>query len=97
MTTFLLVAAVLVLLLVAVALLRLLWGAGDVDRMLAAQLLGTGGIAALLLFGAATGGHPAIDVALVLALLATFASMAFAKGAAEPRPPAFAKGAAERR
>jgi multicomponent Na+:H+ antiporter subunit F len=47
--------------------------------MMAAQLLGTGGIAALLLLGAATGEAAAIDVALTLALLAAFASIAFVK------------------
>ena len=59
--------------------------AADRHRALeaAAQLLGTGGIAALLL--AAGGGLPAAaDVALTLALLAAFASMAFAKSGVSP-------------
>ena len=46
---------------------------------MAAQLIGTGGIAALLLLGAVTGVPAAIDVALTLALLATFAAIAFVK------------------
>ncbi len=46
---------------------------------MAAQLLGTGGIASLLLLGAATGEAAAIDVALTLALLAAFASIAFVR------------------
>ncbi len=51
----------------------------DVDRVMAAQLLGTGGIAGLLLLGAATATAAAIDVALTLALLAAFVSIAFVK------------------
>lgn len=46
--------------------------------MMAAQLLGTGGIAVLLL-AAGSGLPAAADVALTLALLAAFASVAFVK------------------
>jgi multicomponent Na+:H+ antiporter subunit F len=81
MTEFLLAASGFVLLMVAVGLARILRGPGDADRMMAAQLLGTGGIAALLLLGAATGEEAAVDVALTLALLAAFASIAFVKAA----------------
>jgi multicomponent Na+:H+ antiporter subunit F len=46
--------------------------------MMAAQLLGTGGIAVLLL--AAGGGlTAAVDVALTLSLLAAFAAVTFVK------------------
>jgi len=79
MSTFLLAAAAFVLAMVALGLSRVLYGPGDADRMMAAQLLGTGGIAALLLGGAATGEPARTDVALTLALLATFASIAFVK------------------
>jgi multicomponent Na+:H+ antiporter subunit F len=79
MPEFLLAAATFVLLTVAVGLLRILLGPGDADRLMAAQLLGTGGIAAVLLLGAASGEAAAIDVALTLALLAAFASFAFVK------------------
>jgi multicomponent Na+:H+ antiporter subunit F len=82
MVKFLLVAAVFVLATVAVGLLRVLRGPGDADRMMAAQLLGTGGIATLLLLGAATRTPAAVDVALTLALLAAFTSAAFATSAA---------------
>lgn len=82
MTAFLLVAAGVVLATVALGLARILWGPGDADRMMAAQLLGTGGVAALLLLGAATGVDGAVDVALTVALLAAFASVAFFKSAA---------------
>ena len=79
MTEFLLSASGFVLSMVAVGLARILRGPGDADRMMAAQLLGTGGIAALLLLGAATGEEAVVDVALTLALLAAFASIAFVK------------------
>jgi multicomponent Na+:H+ antiporter subunit F len=81
-TEFLLGAAGLVLLTVAVGLVRILGGPGNVDRTMAAQLLGTGGIASLLLVAAATGVRGAEDVALGLALLAAFASVAFVNSAA---------------
>jgi multicomponent Na+:H+ antiporter subunit F len=81
MADFLLGAAVFVLLMVAIGLVRILRGPGDADRLMATQLLGTGGIAALLLLGAATGTAAVVDVALTLALLAAFASFAFVKAA----------------
>ena len=79
MRDFLLAAGGFVLTMVALGLVRILRGPGDADRMMAAQLFGTGGIAALLLTGAATGQAARADVALTLALLATFASIAFVK------------------
>jgi multicomponent Na+:H+ antiporter subunit F len=82
MSGFLLAAAGFVLATVALGLARILRGPGDADRMMAAQLLGTGGVAALLLLGAATGVDGAVDVALTIALLAAFASVAFFKSAA---------------
>jgi multicomponent Na+:H+ antiporter subunit F len=80
MTDFLFVAAGLVLAMVALGLARILWGPGDADRIMAAQLLGTGGIAALLLLSEATSVPAGVDVALTLALLAAFISVAFVKG-----------------
>ena len=53
MADFLLAAAGFVLATVALGLLRILRGPGDADRVMAAQLLGTGGIAALLLLAEA--------------------------------------------
>ena len=70
MAEFLLSAAAFVVLMVALGLVRVARGPGDADRMMAAQLLGTGAIGALLLFGAATGEGAVFDVALTLALLA---------------------------
>jgi multicomponent Na+:H+ antiporter subunit F len=82
MPDFLLAAAGFVLLIVALGLVRIIRGPGDADRIMAAQLLGTGGIAVLLLLGEATSAPAAVDVALILALLAAFVSVAFVKGAA---------------
>lgn len=82
MNEFLLGAAGLVLLFTALSLLRLSRRASDIDRILAAQLIGTGGVAILLLIGAASDEPAAIDVALSLALLAAMASIAFVKAAA---------------
>ena len=81
MADFFLAAAAFVLAVTAAGLWRVLRGPGAADRMMAAQLLGTGGIATLLLLGAATGMPAVVDVALTLALLATFASIGFVKGA----------------
>jgi multicomponent Na+:H+ antiporter subunit F len=78
-TAYLLAAAVFVLAMVAIGLARVLRGPGDADRIMAAQLLGTGGIAALLLVGVAAGEPAVIDVALTLALLAAYVSIAFVK------------------
>ena len=79
MGEFLLAAAGFVLALTALGLVRVLRGPGDADRMMAAQLLGSGGIGALLLGGAAIGDSSVIDVSLTLAVLAAFASIAFVK------------------
>jgi multicomponent Na+:H+ antiporter subunit F len=56
--------------------------------MMAAQLLGTGAIGALLLFSAASGESAVVDVALTLALLSAFASIAFVKFAVQQDRPA---------
>ena len=83
MTEYLLLAAGCVLATVALGLVRILRGPSTADRLMALQLLGTGGIAALLLLGAATGEAAVVDVALTLALLAAFASFAFVKAASD--------------
>lgn len=81
MADFLLGAAGFVLAMVALGLVRILRGPGDADRIMAAQLLGTGGIAALLLLAEPMNVPAAVDVALILALLAAFVSVAFVKAA----------------
>ena len=78
MAELLLATAALVLAYVAAGLLRVLRGPTDADRMMAAQLLGTGGIATLLLLAAATGEWVLLDVGLAFAVLAAFAAAAFA-------------------
>ena len=79
MADFLLIAACAILAMVALAMFLVMRGTVDADRMMAVQLLGTGGIAVVLLAGSATGQSAVIDVALVLALLAAFAGLAFVK------------------
>jgi len=89
MLEFLIAAAVIVIVTVAAGLARVLRGPGNAERMMAAQLLGTGGIAALILFGEATDYGAAVDLALTLAMLAAFASIAFIKkGSYTERPDA---------
>jgi multicomponent Na+:H+ antiporter subunit F len=78
MDEFLLAAAGLILAMVALGLVRILRGPTDADRVMAAQLLGTGGSAALLLVAVATATAAVVDVALTLALVAAFAAAAFA-------------------
>jgi multicomponent Na+:H+ antiporter subunit F len=77
MTEFLMAAAVFVLAMVALGLGRILYGPAKADRLMGAQLLASGGMAALLLFGSASQTPAVLDVALVLALLAAFVSIAF--------------------
>jgi multicomponent Na+:H+ antiporter subunit F len=81
MAEFLLAASAFVLAMTALGLARVLRGPTDADRMMSAQLLGTGGVGALLLFGVATDASATVDVALTLALLAAFASIGFIKTA----------------
>ncbi len=80
--------ATVLLLSLAGALWRVWSGPSQADRMMAAQLVGTGGVGVVLLLAAA-GDWAMIDVAVVLALLAAFAAVAFVKaqtpqGAGDP-------------
>ena len=70
--------AVIVLGTVALGLVRVLRGPAQADRLMAAQLLGTGGMAVLALIAAATDTPAVVDVALVLAILAAFVTATFA-------------------
>lgn len=74
----LVIAAIIALVTVAVALVRILHGPSRIDRMMAVQLLGSGGVTVLLLLAVATDTAALIDVALTLALLAAFASITLA-------------------
>lgn len=77
-------AALFILAATAIALFRILRSGVVAERMMAVQLLGTGGAAALLLLGAAAGSAATSDVALLLALFAAFSCVAFVLGAGEP-------------
>lgn len=81
MADFYLAVATFILAMVALGLLRIVRGPATADRMMAAQLLGTGGVAISLLFSVATANPSIVDVALLLALLAAFASVAFVRDA----------------
>ncbi len=66
---------------VAAGLVRLLLGPGIADRLMAVQLLGTGSAGMLLLSASAVPMAGAVDVALVLGLLAALVSVALVKSA----------------
>ncbi len=80
MAEFLFAAAAIVLVLTGLALARMLWGPSPADRMMAAQLLGTGGGAIAILVAIASGMTAMLDIALTLALLAAFAAVALTLG-----------------
>jgi multicomponent Na+:H+ antiporter subunit F len=84
MADFLIAAAGSVLATVALGLVRIFLGPARADRIMAAQLLGTGGIAVLLLLARAIPMPGMVDVAIALGLLAAFVSVAFAKAAGDP-------------
>lgn len=69
--------ALLLLLTLVAGLWRVLRGPTPADRMLAAQLFSTTAVACLLLLAQAFGQASLRDVALVFALLATLAAVAF--------------------
>lgn len=84
MSLFSLIGALILLLTTAAGMARILRGPTAGDRMLAAQLFGTTGVAILLLLSAATGREALIDVGLVFALLAAVATVAFVRQRALP-------------
>lgn len=84
MSAFLFGAAAFVVCSVALGLFRVLWGPDPADRLMAAQLAGSGGGAALMLLAAALQAPPIVDVALMLAILATLASVGFVNKASDP-------------
>lgn len=77
MTGFYFIAALAILLSLAGGLARVFRGPGSADRLMAAQLAGSGGVAVLLLAAAAMGQPAIIDVALMLGILAVFATVGF--------------------
>ena len=85
MTSFLFGAAVFLLAMVAIGLFVILRRPAEVDHMMAAQLLGTGGVAMLLLLAVALETPSIVDVALLLSLFAAFAAVAFVRNASDPQ------------
>ena len=77
--TIILASLPLLLLTLAIGLARAMLGPSLQDRMLSVQLLGTGGVAVLLLLASLLKAPALIDVALVLALLAAVAVAALTR------------------
>jgi multicomponent Na+:H+ antiporter subunit F len=72
-----LILAAFLMLNIAAGLIRVLRGPTAADRMLAAQLFGTAGVALALLLAEVQAAAALRDVALVFALLAALATVAF--------------------
>jgi multicomponent Na+:H+ antiporter subunit F len=79
MKEFYLILAAFLMLNIAAGLIRVLRGPTAADRMLAAQLFGTAGVALTLLLAEVQAEAALRDVALVLALLAALATVAFVR------------------
>jgi multicomponent Na+:H+ antiporter subunit F len=79
MTSLYLVFALLLLLSIVLGLVRVVRGPTAADRMLAAQLFGTTGVAVVLLLGRAFAVPAYWDFALVFALLAGVTGIAFVR------------------
>lgn len=79
MTTFYLALVLFLLLNLAAGLLRVQRGPTRSDRMVAAMLFGTTGVAILLLLSEVTGRGALVDVALVFSLLAAVNTIAFVR------------------
>jgi multicomponent Na+:H+ antiporter subunit F len=71
--------ALLILISVVVGLIRILRGPTAADRMLAAQLFGSGGVAILLILAQAMQMPSLVDVALIYALLAAVTMVVFVR------------------
>ena len=79
MTTFYLALVLFLLLNLAAGLVRVQRGPTQSDRMVAAMLFGTTGVAILLLLAEVTDQGALIDVALVFSLLAAINTIAFVR------------------
>lgn len=77
MTVSMLSLAAVLLASLIIGLIRVMLGPRPADRMLAAQLISTTGVGVLILLAQALSQPPLVDVALVFALLAAVASVAF--------------------
>ncbi len=76
--------ALFLLLNILIGMVRVLRGPSPADRMLAAQLFGTTGVAILLLLAEALASPALRDVALVFALLGGLTVVAFVRRAWSP-------------
>lgn len=86
MVDFFLGAVVFLLAMLLAGLFRILRGPSDADRMMAAQLFGTQATAVLLLIAVVFDAPAIVDVALVLALLAAVATIAFVSHRPDEEP-----------
>jgi multicomponent Na+:H+ antiporter subunit F len=77
--TYFLWVALFILVSIALGLVRVMRGPTQADRMLTAQLFGTGGVAVLLILAQAMRLPSLVDVALVYALLAAITMVVFVK------------------
>ncbi len=79
MTELFLSVSLLLLVTMTAGLIRVVIGPTPADRMMAAQLLGTSSIGALLLLAPALGVPALVDVALIFALLSAVSVAAFTR------------------
>lgn len=79
MNAFLFGVAIFLLANLAAGLVRIMRGPTAADRMLAAQLFATTGIAVMLLLAEALAQPAAQDVALIFAVLAVLSGLAFVR------------------
>lgn len=79
MSELLAIAALILLLTLGAGLVRVVIGPTPTDRLMAAQLMGTTGIATLLVLAPVLRAPALVDVALVFALLAVVAAAAFTR------------------
>jgi multicomponent Na+:H+ antiporter subunit F len=79
MASFYMAVAFILLMTMVFGLIRVMRGPSRVDRMLAAQLLGTSSVGILLLLAMAFDQSALRDVALVFAVLAAISGLAFVR------------------
>ncbi len=79
MSELLAIPALILLLTLGAGLVRVVIGPTPTDRLMAAQLMGTTGIATLLVLAPVLRAPALVDVALVFALLAAVAAAAFTR------------------
>ena len=79
MTAFLAVAALVLVITLGAGLVRVALGPTPYDRLMAAQLIGTTGIATLLVLAEVVHVPALVDVAVIFALLAAVTVVAFTR------------------